>query len=803
MAWRQMCAVSRFKWVCLVSLYLALPAAGREAPSVRQVLRGAQVYGPFTPTVVRVDLRDLAKARPWQPGDPIREILPRRYHASIPHLLPPAHPVASSRDPLLDLQALAVPRTVDPLFGTPILNKDAQTFTGVTPPDPVGDVGPDHYIQLINSSDGTHFVVYSKADGSVLAGPTTLDSLGTGLCHNGFGDPVVVYDRAADRWLLSEFSSGGSTMCVYVSQTSDPIAGGWFAYQFTAPNFPDYPKYAVWPDAYYVSTNESPGSNVITPAVYALDRDKMLAGLPATFQRFTAPPLPMFSFQDLLPGDVDGAAPPPAGAPAYFIRHHDDELLDPGSNDPNEDFLEIWEFHVDFATPGNSTFTGPTSIPVAEFSSEICGIDFVGCYPQPSGLKLDPIREVVMYRLVYRNVGDHEALVGNFATDADGEPDDPNTNNIERGGIRWFELRKTGSDPWSLFQEGTFSPDTTARWMGSIAMDGSGNIALAYSATSPTVFPSLRYVGRLADDPVGSLPQGEYTIVDGSASNSSFRWGDYSDLTVDPTDDCTFYFTGEYSPASAWRTRLASFRFENCSAAPTQTPTATVTGTPPTATPTRTATPTITLTATSTATSTRTRTPTPSRTATRTPTNTRTPVESLTPTETSPPMPTATPTAPTFTPTPEVSPTPTLTPIQPIGTFLQATASAGSPVEASGTLPAGSFRLCVLPNGTYPLGGAVFGGEINCVDFDSPGGPFGPLVVWDSAVIGQYDLLVENASADRTIRAGDRLDAQPGLTVQVRRILGHPGEPLLPLAVLLLAALLPTWVLRKRPATRG
>jgi hypothetical protein len=367
----------------------------------------------------------------------------------------------------------------------------------------------------------------------------------------------VLYDSLADRWLLSEFACEGNHLCVYISRTPDPVSGGWFLYDFRVPEFPDYPKYAVWPDAYYVSTNES------SPAAYALERIQMLNGLPATFQRFTAPPLAAFVFNALTPSDLDGVTPPPAGAPNYFIRHRDDEAHNPGNNDPNRDFLEIWEFHVDFANPSHSTFTGPTSIAVAEFDSELCGFVVLFCFPQPdTRRKFDPLREVVMWRLQYRNFGSHEMLVGNFVTDVDA---------TDHGGIRWFELRKTGAGPWTLFQEGTHAPDQAHRWLGSIAMDQAGNIALGYSVSSMSVFPSIRYARRLASDSLGTLAQGEATMIDGAFSQrwgaGSNRWSDYSSTNVDPVDDCTFRNTHEYvatDQVGLWGTRIASFRFPSC-----------------------------------------------------------------------------------------------------------------------------------------------------------------------------------------------------------------------------------------------
>src|SRR5207253_1794858 len=280
----------------------------------------------------------------------------------------------------------------------------------------------------------------------------------------------------------------GEHLCVYVSRTSDPLAGGWVSYDFPTPAFPDYPKYAVWPDGYYVTTNES------APAIYALDRARMLAELSAGMLRFTATPLDGFAFQALTPGDIDGSTPPPAGAPALFIRHRDDELHSPASADPTHDFLDLFELHADFATPANSTFTQVASVPVAEFDSALCPlVPNASCFLEPPpGVPLDPIREVVMWRAQYRNFGAHQTLVGNFVVDVDG---------TDHGGIRWFELRRTELGAWSLLQEGTGVQDNE-------------------------------------------------------------RWGDYSSLNVDPVDDCTFWYTNEYLPASGhWRTRIARFRF--------------------------------------------------------------------------------------------------------------------------------------------------------------------------------------------------------------------------------------------------
>jgi hypothetical protein len=213
---------------------------------------------------------------------------------------------------------------------------------------------------------------------------------------------------------------------------------------------------------------------------------------------------------------------------------------------------------VDFANPGNSTFTGPITVTTSEFDSDVCGFSTFSCFRQPSGSsRLDPVREVIMWRVQYRNRGTHESLVGSFTVDSTG---------ADVGAVRWFELRRIGAGPWTVFQEGTHSPDTTNRWMGSAAMDGSGNIAAAYNVVSLSVFPGIRYAGRLSTDPLGSLPQGETTLVAGTASSNTNRYGDYSALTVDPADDCTYWYTAEYNTSGNWSTRIGSFKFDSCGA---------------------------------------------------------------------------------------------------------------------------------------------------------------------------------------------------------------------------------------------
>ena len=527
-------------WLLLASgLVAAEPLVRRGA---------AEVGAPVVPFVVDVDLRSLPRAPRWRPGDPVVSF---STHAVGVGASAQRSLGGAARRGIADRTVGEPPPEVplDPGFGLPLVNIEGQGFGGVDPPDTMGAVGADHYLQMIKAPGGSLVRIHDKT-GAVVVEPFFLDSLGSGNCADGFGDPVALYDHLADRWLLTEFTFVGQSLCVYVSQTSDPVAGGWFLYEYPGVDFPDYPKYAVWPDAYYVSTREA------TPAAYALDRERMLAGATARpAQRFEVPKLTGFTFQSLTPADLDGPAPP-EGEPGYFVRHRDDELHE-AVGDPERDFLELYLFAVDWSDPAQSTFTGPADVALAEFDSSLCAATPFKCFDQPGGGEdLAPQREVVMWRLQYRNFGAHQALTGNFVTNL----------GDDHGGIRWFELRHDGVSDWSVHQEGTHSLDTADRWMGSIAQDQFGNLALAYNVVDETtgLFPSLRYTGRLATDPLGALPQGEHEIVEGAGSNGESRYGDYAALSVDPVDDCTFWFTGEYNATELFSTRIAAFRFADC-----------------------------------------------------------------------------------------------------------------------------------------------------------------------------------------------------------------------------------------------
>ncbi|MFZ6027399.1 MAG: hypothetical protein ACOYYS_06760 [Chloroflexota bacterium] len=568
--------------------------AGQSAGGKGQV-RAPEIEGPLVSDPVypirSIAARDLPEAA-FEPRLE-REINPRQ-------------------NPLRDFapNLFGQPGPLDPLLGrgqpnnrpvaTPLFTFEGGDNTcACSPPDTVGDVGPNHYVQMVNA---TIFNVYDKGGNVLLANRDLSGLWSSGNCAaSSEGDPIVVYDGLADRWLLAQFSTGNG-VCVAVSQTADPT-GAYYGYEFTTPSFPDYFKIGVWPDAYYMSANENSYSAL------ALNRTNMLAGLPASSIRFAG------QTNLLMPADVDGATPPPANAAGIFYTFKDN------SYHGGVDRLELFAFHADWTTPANSTFALQQSLSLSSFTYTVCGPFTFDCIPQSgTSQKLDAVSEWPMWRLAYRNFGDRQALVGNFTVDV----------GSDRAGIRWFELRNT-SGVWTLHQEGTYSfTDTIHRWMGSIAMDGDGNMALGYARSGTTLNPSIYYTTRLQSDGAGTFGPEEQLFPGGGSQTGSDRWGDYSALSVDPADDCTFWYTQEYYPSNSsnnWNTRIGAFKIPSCGETSTDTPTPTATATATrTGTPTFTATvtpaPSNTPTATATATVTSTPTSTHTATATSTPTST-------------------------------------------------------------------------------------------------------------------------------------------------------------------------------------
>lgn len=413
------------------------------------------------------------------------------------------------------------------------------------PPDTNGAVGATQYFQIVNSG----FAVFDKASKAVVYGPVATNTLWSGFggpCEtDNDGDAVVVYDKAAGRWVVSQFAVTAAPyyQCVAVSATSD-ATGTWYRYAFPYGSvFPDYPKMGVWPDGYYQTFNMFNGNTFAGAKLCAYDRNAMLNGQAATQQCFQL----STSYGGVLPSDLDGATAPPAGSPNY--------LLNFGSSS-----LNLWKFHVDWSNSANTTLTGPVKIPVASFAAACSGGT---CVPQyGTRQQLDSLGDRLMFRLAYRNFGDHESLVVDHSVTVGTNRKNPYT------GVRWYEIRSPGTTP-VVYQQSTWSPDTSYRWMGSVAMDKQGNLALGYSVSSSSIHPAIRYTGRLATDPLNTL-EAENSIIEGLGSQSGSnlnRWGDYSAMTVDPVDDCTFWYTNEYlqtTGAFNWNTRIASFKFPGC-----------------------------------------------------------------------------------------------------------------------------------------------------------------------------------------------------------------------------------------------
>ncbi len=442
-----------------------------------------------------------------------------------------------------------------PVAGSNVLGV-GNGFPGFTvqyaPPDTVGAVGATQYVQVVN----TGFAVFDKASKATVYGPVPTSNLwagfGGGCQTNNDGDATVIYDKAANRWVISQFSVSTTPylQCVAVSQTSD-ATGAYNRYAFSYGNtaFPDYPKTGVWPDGYYTTFNIFNGNRFGGAKLCAFDRTSMLSGAPATQQCFQL----SSSFGGVLPSDLDGSTPPPTGSPNY--------LLNFGSNS-----LNLWKFHVDWATPGNTTLSAAKNIPVSAFAPACAGGT---CVPQ-SGVtqQLDSLADRLMFRLAYRNftgTGAHESLVVTHSVNPNGS----GRKAASASAVRWYEIRNPGGTTPTVFQQSTFAPDSSFRWMGSIAMDKQGNAALGYSVSSSTLHPGVRYTGRLATDPLNTM-QAETTIFTGAGSQTGSnltRWGDYSAMTVDPVDDCTFWYTNEYLPANGafnWSTRIGSFKFSGC-----------------------------------------------------------------------------------------------------------------------------------------------------------------------------------------------------------------------------------------------
>jgi hypothetical protein len=514
-------------------------------------------------------VREIAPPRVRKTTDEVKEVRPDRG--------PTVTDTGFAGDSALDAASRAV---IAEAIGAPLVsfeglsNNDNFALYGgrVNPPDPVGDVGPNHYVEMVNLA----FAVYNK-QGNLLSGPTRLGDLWAGFavpdCTDPSGDPIVVYDQLRNRWLLSQFTTRGPEFfnCVAISQTGDPT-GAYYRYAFSAgPFFPDYPKYGVWTDSYHLTSRDFGPAGEYGISVYALEKQQMILGDPNAravqfFLDSAVVPINLIG-DGLLPADLDGTQRPSEGVAAPVVGTQDDG----GPYGAAFDALNVWDLKVIWNAQPTASLTLVAQLPVAAFDSIFpCSPTSRDCLPQPGvnsktrWLDILSYRQRPTWRLAYRNFGDFETLVTNQSVEA----------RPEIAGVRWYEIRRING-AYAVHQQGTFAPeDGVHRWMGSAAMDRTGNIALGYSVVNGVdVFPGIRYTGRLAGDPLGTMGLGEAIIVNGSGVQTTMnsRWGDYTSLNLDPNDDCTFWYVNEYytaageaSSAAGWQTRIAAFKLPGC-----------------------------------------------------------------------------------------------------------------------------------------------------------------------------------------------------------------------------------------------
>jgi hypothetical protein len=481
------------------------------------------------------DLRDLPQTGP-------KDKKPAREMGS------PFDPSASVIQPDGALQTdysstLAMPA---PSNGSGFAGLDLQNWGGGWPPDTHGAVGPNHYIQAVNTSVG----IYDKASGSRLAAFTFNNFMGgtAGSACDAYnqGDPIVLYDHYSGRFIVTDFAwkstRGPFYECIAVSKTADPVSGGWWFYQVevSTNELGDYPKLGVWPDGIYMGASMFKAARTYSGAkVWVFNRDDLISGAALRSVSFKLGT----SYFSVFPSTTAPfGGDPAAGTPNYFFSDY-------GVTNS----VRMWKFTTNWTTPTSSTFTGPTSIATAAYSKPSTRV------PQKSSTEtLDMLGDRLMSNFEYRNLNGFESLwLTRTVTSS------PST------GIRWMEIRNMSGTP-SVFQQGTFDPTTDShyRWMPSLSVDKQGNMAVGYSVSSSTMFPAIRYAGRLVSDAAGTLGQGEASLIEGTGSQSGGynRWGDYASMTIDPVDGCTFWFTTEYyaTTGSNWQTRIGSFKFPGC-----------------------------------------------------------------------------------------------------------------------------------------------------------------------------------------------------------------------------------------------
>lgn len=506
-----------------LTLILFLVLLGLSVPSMAQADQNIINEGPQHPTLIVegilvADVPSIEEQMAngtFKPAENIiKEFNPKRWGANTSV---PGKGFPVDGDPLLDLQS----RAPQVSGRAPLLTFEAASATA-TPTDPTGAVGPNHYLNSWNSA----FRIWDKA-GNPLTAAASLNTIFPGT----LGDPIVMYDRYADRFLISEFYNNGFD--VAVSKGPNPVTSGWWVYRFATSSFPDYPKYSVWSDGYYITANKDQGSPGTSQVVFVLNRTNMLSGLAATMIGFPLPGIINSGFYSPLAFNANGPTAPPAGnVPVVYMQ--DDSWAGVAS-----DHLKLWNINVNWVTPASSTISAAQIIPTQPFDGLFDGGSFSNL-PQPSGADIDALQATMMYMAQYRRFPTYNTAVLNFVVDLNGADN--------YSGIRWFELRQTTDGaPWSIYQEGTYShPGGPSAFCGTMCMDANGSIGLSYTIVSTTQFPSLRFTGRRATDPLGTMTITPESFANGTQIDPSSRYGDYAQMTIDPADDAKFWTIGEY-----------------------------------------------------------------------------------------------------------------------------------------------------------------------------------------------------------------------------------------------------------------
>jgi hypothetical protein len=427
---------------------------------------------------------------------------------------------------------------------TQVANFDAHKGTVLN--DPTGAIGPNHYVYAFNSVFGI-----LDRNGNVLAPEA---SLGTIFPGETLGDPVVMYDQFADRFIIMQFSNTPNGILIAVCKGADPVNDGWYTYRFNTGSFPDYEKMSIWHDGYYITANKDQSSASTSEVVYALERDKMLTGATAQMVGFPLPGITTSGFYSPGGFNVTGTTMPSSNQGHQIVYMQDDAW-----SGVSNDHLKIWTSSVDWSNTANSSITLTQEISTTPFDGVFDRGSFQNLDEPGSGPDIDALQATMMFMTNYRRFATHNSVVMNFVVDISGSD--------SRAGIRWFELRQpsNGGD-WSIYQEGTYvDPNGHSAFSGSIAMDKEGNIGLGYTIVSSTKYTSIRYTGRMAGDALGVMTMGEGVAADGDAKNnrSDGRYGDYAQLTVDPTDDLTFWHIGEYmqgASSEVRKSRVVAFR---------------------------------------------------------------------------------------------------------------------------------------------------------------------------------------------------------------------------------------------------